>query len=225
MSEYLKIFFRMVTMLLMLSVIFGLFYSINLFSKSSYFSLNKLEIIGQKNANIKKIDEQLRHIINENILKDITISDKILDDPWIKKLYIKKSYPNKLKVIISERQTIMKISTHKRCFFYSLDGELLPTKCNDVKVFDYTKLNSDKLLTTAKILSITKNSEYNKVSIYNSHITMELPKYTILVPHDYDTFKKNITYISGLSTMYKTINYIDIRIPGKIYINGVHNET
>lgn len=224
MSDYLKVFLRMLTMLAAMSIIFALFYSINLFTKSSAFISSAILLEGVQNSNSKNIKEYVAKLKDINIIGRHEVGDDILSDPWIKMVYVKKLYPNKVKVVVKERGTIMKLSSQKNCYFYSIDGDLLTADCSDVKIFDYSKMDKDRLYVTAKILMNIKDLEYERIDLYRSHISVSLKGYRMLLPYDFDIFRKNVNYAKAISTMYKSINYIDIRVPGKIYVNGVKNE-
>ncbi|MCA1981105.1 MAG: FtsQ-type POTRA domain-containing protein [Calditerrivibrio sp.] len=225
MSEYVKVFLRMLTMLAAMSIIFTLFYSINLFTKSKFFVNSEVLFSGIQNSNPKNINESISQFKNRNMMGRYEVGDSILNDPWIKMAYLKKLYPNKIKLVVQERGTIMKLSSQKRCYFYSIEGDLLTADCSDVKIFDYSSMDKDRLYITARILMNTKDLNYDRIDLYKSHISISLKGYRMLLPYDFEVFRKNVNYARAISTMYKSINYIDIRVPRKIYVNGVKNET
>ncbi|MGC8769135.1 MAG: cell division protein FtsQ/DivIB [Calditerrivibrio sp.] len=223
MSEVLKIFLRMMVVLSVLSFIFGVCYSIKLFKESKFFTVNTVQINGVVNANIKKIMPQTKDFKGKHIFQIDSGLEGVLDDPWIKKASIKKIYPDKLEIDIYERKTVMKIKSKNNCYFYSIEGDLIGTDCGNVKVYDNTNLNNDKLFVVAEIVKYL-NYRFTSIVINNSHFVINRDDHQILVSYDMDEFKKSLRYAEGLATLYKKINYIDLRVPGKIFINGVKNE-
>lgn len=140
-----------------------------------------------------------------------------------KKTSIKRIYPDKLEIDIYERKTVMKIKSRNNCYFYSIEGDLIGTDCGNVKVYDNTNLNNDKLYVVAEIVK-SLNDRFTSIDINNSHFVINRDDYQILVSYDLEEYKKSLRYAEGLATIYKKINYIDLRVPGKIFINGVKNE-
>jgi cell division protein FtsQ len=199
-------------------------YSIKLFTSSTYFKVNKVSISGLKNASKKIVLDVANDLKMSNLMGSVTLPGSLLDDPWIKTVTLKKRYPDSYNLILNERETIMKVSSKGKCFFYSIDGELIPSSCDDVRVFDNTKLNRDKLYQTALILESVKDIQYKQIQLYNSHIVMNIGNYNVLIPYDFDLFKKNIRYAVAAQRNYKSIDYIDLRVPGKIYIHGEKDE-
>ncbi len=225
MSEVLKIFLRMVVVLLALSFIFAVAHGVRMFSKSTYFTAKTVQINGVINADIKKVMTYSQELKNENLFNIKNASQDILNDPWIKKVQIKKVYPDKLEIDIYERKTVMKFKNKNKCYFYSIEGELIPADCNNVKVFDNANLNYDKLYVVAEIVKFLTEDRVSGIVLTPSHIVINKGNYAMYASYDLENFRKNIRYAEGLATLYRKINYIDLRVPGKIYINGVKNES
>jgi len=223
MSEIIKIFLRMLAVLLMISFLFAFAHTMKLFTKSTIFTANTIQINGVINADMRKLMSYSNSLKGENLFNIQNISEDILNDPWIKKAYIKKIYPDKLEIDIYERKTIMKFKNKDRCYFYSSEGEYIPTGCDKVKVFDNTNLSYDKLYVVAGIVKFL-NDNFNSIMVMPSHIILNKKDYPIYLSYDFEGFKKEFKYLEALSTLYRKINYIDLRVPGKIYINGVKNE-
>lgn len=225
MSEVLKIFLRMIVVLLALSFIFAVVHSVKLFLKSTFFTAKTVQINGLINADIKKVMNYSHQLKNKNLFEFKTVSDDILNDPWIKKVSIKKIYPDKFEIDIYERKTVMKFKNKGKCYFYSVEGELIPADCTNVRVFDNANLNYDKLYIVAEMVKFFTENRFSHIVMTPSHIVINKGNYAMYASYDLENFKKNLKYAEGLSTLYKKINYIDLRVPGKIYINGVKNES
>ncbi|MCX8084510.1 MAG: FtsQ-type POTRA domain-containing protein [Calditerrivibrio sp.] len=215
----------MITVLIMLSFSFAMFYSVGLFMRSNYFKTKIISIKGVVNADTQKITSWTNGYRDQNINYIRSFSDDILQDPWIKKATIKKIYPDTLQIEVYERKAVMKLKNKNKCYFYAFEGELIPATCDDVKVFDNTELNYDKLSAAAEIVKFLGESGFTQIELLPSHLVIVRKDHRLLGAYNFEIFKRNFKYYEGLVTLYKSVNYVDMRVNGKIYIDGVKNET
>ena len=183
---------------------------------------NRLVINGIKYSNYSKIQQHINNYCN---------NDSILQDYWIKDIYIQKQFPNTLKVNIIEYNPFA-ILTQDNLHYELIDeyGDIINIPQEEINNFDYL------LIIFGKDIKNEVNNIFNLLSIYYN-ITKELVKIERIGNRRWNLILKNNVIVKmpeegdnmfdAWSNLNKMINIhglavdleeIDLRIKDKIYL-------
>jgi len=103
----------------------GLIYGYRLVTGSNYFALKQIEIEGCKHLTYGEITSSLGLNLGQNIL-DLNIAElqyKLSKNPWIKKVYVRRELPDKIRIAIVERQAYFWVKYGQKLFYANRLGE------------------------------------------------------------------------------------------------------
>lgn len=92
----------------------------------SYLHIQNIEIEGSKNSNKEKIESIIP--INEKSLFTLDLNDTALEIQklnWVKKVNIKKQFPNTIKILIFENDPFAYLLKDQKTFLIDIDGEII----------------------------------------------------------------------------------------------------
>ncbi|MGA1862973.1 FtsQ-type POTRA domain-containing protein [Deferribacter thermophilus] len=212
-----------VNILLVLILIVGVVIGVYKFTRSSFFNVQKIEVVGSINSNKENVKKELMRLLGKNIF-DVENIQIVKSDPWVSKCLVVKRYPSTLEVKIYEKKSLFKYSYQGKCFYYLSDFTKIKDDCKDVKVFIKSNIEKIDLQEFSKIYeSIDKNYIYK---LYPSYFEVMIKDKPVKGYYKKESFVKNFNYlINILDKFYKDFDYADIRLKNKIYISGVRSES
>ncbi|MBR0519690.1 FtsQ-type POTRA domain-containing protein [bacterium] len=148
-----------------------------IFLTSSSFLLNSIEIKGLDKIDGKDVEEHCKPPFGHLIWFTNTdlMNEKILSIPWIKKSKIKKIYPNKLSVSLSERTLVLAEANEKnpnKWYGIDSDGYIL-TEIDSKKINNFPKIvTNEEVILHSKVNKIHIKS----ILLVNSLISKENKK-------------------------------------------------
>ncbi len=115
---------RRTQLLVIVTVLLALILGIFQLFRSGLINIKKVEVVGNKSVSTAKIIEACRVDKHTNLLSVSTsdISSRILKNPWIKNVTIKRIFPHTLKVEVQERVPVAIVSQDEK--FYLVDDDL-----------------------------------------------------------------------------------------------------
>lgn len=210
--------------------------AIILFMKSSVFNIKQVSV---KIENNKVITEsQIRELseitVGQNIysVKKSNIIQNIKRNPYVESVKVKRSLPNKLEIIVEERNAKFQIEIDGQYIYIDNQGYILeqsyePQDCIIVKgnLFDDlsvgSRLNEDNLNRLSDVLKILQEAENNDIRNLISSINIE-NKNDYLI--NFDSIGKvahvgNISSINDKMTYIKKILEVESNYEGEIFVN------
>jgi cell division protein FtsQ len=217
-----KKLFTFLTVILFLVALFYAHKGVNRFLHSKYFDVKKVNLVGVVNSDVKNLDKICKNFIGKNIFgidKEL-LESKEIDDIWIEKIEIKKHYPSEVNFYVYEKKVLYYFNRNNQTYSYLSDGSIIRAD-HTTNIYVYGKYFEDSL---KSFVGFSKNpliQKADKVILNDSHIKINIDDMFIKSGYDIASFNKSLRYFENIKKRYKKINYVDLRLNGKIYINGV----
>lgn len=166
--------------LLKIGIVIGIMIGVVLFLfVSPIFSIKEINVIGAKEINEDIYVAMTGIEIGENIFEidKLNIQSEIVNEPYVESIEIKSIYPNKIEIIVTEREANYQAEENGRYFYLDKNGYILETsfaiaEFPIIKGFD-SKLEDidiggrliekdlDKFNDLIKIMDAIKNNDIN----------------------------------------------------------------
>jgi cell division protein FtsQ len=223
-----KFFLKMLSIFLIFILLFAFYFKIDNFLLNRT-QIKNIEIKGVSYGLLLVLENQLNYLKQQS-LKDIDIyslKQELLKNSWIKNISITKRYPYTLEINVIEKNTyflwqddignFFVVDSNNNLIRKALEqdfrlininkGEIALKKSNELRY-----LLSKNLYLMDKIKSIDYQG-------YHFNITL---KNNILIKLSESNLKSNIYQLLNLNSQYNLLNrkidYIDLRLPNKIFI-------
>jgi cell division protein FtsQ len=223
-----KFFLKMLSIFLIFILLFAFYFKIDNFLLNRT-QIKNIEIKGVSYGLLLVLENQLNYLKQQS-LKDIDIyslKQELLKNSWIKNISITKRYPYTLEINVIEKNTYFLWQDDTGNFFVVDSNNNLIRKAleQDFRLININKgeialkksnelryLLSKNLYLMDKIKSIDYQG-------YHFNITL---KNNILIKLSESNLKSNIYQLLNLNSQYNLLNrkidYIDLRLPNKIFI-------
>lgn len=201
------------------------------YDKKKYnFKLNNIEVLGLSNKNNNRVYKSLEPLLFTNtfLLNKKNFQDILKKNNLIESFYIKKFYPNTIKVNIKKTEFLAIISLNNKKFYIGSNAKLIPInnseKFNKELPFIFGKIDNNKFVNLKKIIdeSEFQFKEINSFFYFpsnrwdfktNDGLLIKLPEKKILDALEYAyKIKKN--------EKFKDNKIIDLRIFNRIIISN-----
>ncbi|MEC9492103.1 cell division protein FtsQ/DivIB [Flexistipes sp.] len=193
---------------------------------SDYFDVKNIEISGVINGNGERLKKMYEKHLGENLFKFDVRAEKITKDKWIERVEIKRIWPSTVKIIVYENKGLFTCKNDSECFVYTYNSKKIQVKCseNDMSVFMKDTVGSSYLENFAEIYKKGSLNNYRKIVLKESYFTIYKDSYEIKGSYSPDAFLKAYRLKDFLTERYSSLEYLDLRVPEKIYVKGVLNE-
>lgn len=192
------------------------------FASSSYFKVKTVNVKGLIKADSKKVEGMIKSMVGKSIFDVTTESISYKEDAWVERMEIRKVFPDKLDVVVFEKRPVFKLKGTKGCFTATSTGLLIKDSC------DKTRINMEKNVSEKdfkEFLKIYVENPYLKdrdIVLKQFYFTMNDNGVILMAPYNIEDYGKlHGTYEKVVKKRYKTIEYVDMRVPEKIYVKGV----
>tara|TARA_Y100000590_G_scaffold252359_1_gene283327 strand:+ start:140 stop:835 length:696 start_codon:yes stop_codon:yes gene_type:complete len=225
-DKKIKLFFYFLLFLLLSTQI-----SINNNQKNNFYtSLNIIEVEGLSEKNNLTIYQSLKFLLSKNIFfinkNDI---DKIVKkNNLVESFYIKKFYPNLIKVKINQTKLLAITNKNSEKFFIGSNGKLIPTdqieNFNEKLPFVYTNKNYFDFIELKEIIdkSEFKFEEIESFFYFPSNRWDIKTKDGFLIKLPEKKIKESLIFAQYIKTneKFKDRKIIDLRIPDNIILSN-----
>ena len=198
-------------------------------NKKSIIKLNRIEVFGLSNKNNLKVSESLSPLLFQNIffLNKDSLNEILGQNNLIEYFYIKKFYPNIIKVNIKKTAILAETIQNNKKFYIGSNGKLISAEIvenfNKKLPFVFSKSNYSDFIKLKKIIdkSKFKFEEINSFYYFPSNrwdfktkdgMLIKLPEKNIL-----ESLK--LLYLIKINNQFKDNNVIDLRIPNHIVVS------
>lgn len=132
-----------------------------IFFKSDIFNISTISVEGAETLDISDIIELSNLQVGNNIFdfRSSSVEDRIYSESLVKAVEIKRIFPNKVKIVITERTPYITVSFGSKYYYLDNDGMVM---------YDSTSLRSDcgMILSGVNEISLNKGDFFN----YNSNV-------------------------------------------------------
>jgi len=193
---------------------------------SDYFNVKDIEISGVINGDGERLQKMYEKHLGENLFKFDVKAANVTEDKWIERVEIKRIWPSTVKIIVYENKGLFTYKNENECFVYTYNSKRIQVKCseNDASVFMRDTIGSSYLRNFAEIYKKGSLNNYNKIILKESYFTVYKDSYEIKGSYNPDAFLKAYRLKDFLTKRYSSLEYLDLRVPEKIYVKGVLNE-
>lgn len=192
---------------------------------SGVFKISKIEVVGVINSDRNALTNLANSYLNLNLFDDNIDKEVTSNDPWIKKIVIKKVLPNKLKIIVFEEKVLFEYAYRNQgCFVFLGTGKNMKVNCkNDFISTDYDiEINNGEAFSV--ILEKFPFLKEHKIVLKDYSFEAYIDDEIIRCPYDLELFAANYKmYIDTIKVKYKKIEYADLTVSKRIYVKGVLN--
>ncbi|ADD68960.1 hypothetical protein Dacet_2198 [Denitrovibrio acetiphilus DSM 12809] len=191
-------------------------------SDSGYFKVKSVHVKGVIKADQKKVDNMVKSLVGKSIFDIKNTNIENVDDTWVERMEVRKVFPDRLEVVVFEKTPVFSLTTTKGCFTATASGLLIKEDCKEAKVRMDSSVNEQDFREFIRIYENTANLEDAEVELKKFYFTVSDGGIRILGNYDREEFAKLFkVYQSTVKKRYKSIEYVDMRIPDKIYVKGV----
>ncbi len=194
--------------------------------KHSTTTVNYIEVTGMSYENNLKVSESLNSLLLQNIffINKNDINNILKDNNLIESFYIKKFYPNEIKINIKQADLLAITNQNGKKFYIGSNGKLISIdKINNLNKklpFVFSKSNYNEFVKLKKVIDKSKFQFKEIESFYyfpssrwdfktNKGMLIKLPKKNILESLQFaDLIKTNL--------QFKNNKIIDLRISNRI---------
>ncbi len=192
------------------------------FQDSSYFRVKSVNVKGLIKADGKKVEKMIKSMVGQSIFDVNTASINYQEDSWVERMEIRKVFPDKLDVVVFEKRPVFKLKYTKGCFTATSTGLMIKDSCDGARIKMDAGVKEEDF---KEFIKIYQNAEYLKdrdIDLKQFYFTMNDNGTTLMAPYKQEDFSSLYgTYERTVKKRYKTIEYVDMRIPAKIYVKGV----
>jgi len=191
---------------------------------SNYFSIKKVTVKGAIRSDKRKIEAAVDKLVGTNIFEVDLKKAGAVKDYWIMKLELKKVFPDRIEILVYEKRPILNVSDNGKCYIATAEGEYVPVKCNGVQITRDKDVRDEEFLTFLKIADENEELKKMKIELKEHYFVVSDKGTSLKFSYDSRNFEKQYkTYTSVIKKRYKSIDYADLRVSGKIFVDGVLN--
>jgi cell division protein FtsQ len=192
---------------------------VKMVKESSYFVVKTVNVQGVIRTDRAKVDWFAESLAGRSMFELEQNKLPRIDDVWVEKVEIKKIFPDTVKAVIFEERPIAPVKVDKDCFIATASGTLIPEKCVGNETVMQKGTEKEQLVSFLKIYDKTPEL-HGKQAVY-----FETVINGVVYRCAYDESVSGMfqIYSGKISRRYARVEYVDMRLPGKIYVNGVKN--
>ena len=181
--------------------------------------LNNIEVIGLSEENNFKVYESLKFLLTENIffINEKELQNILTKNNLIDYFYVKKIYPNLIKVQIKKTEFLAVTNQNNKKFFIGSNGKLINYEFSDKNLpYVFGKINVEDFIKLTKIIAKSKFNFEEISELYffpsgrwdiksNKGILIKLPETNLLKA-------LNLAHHITINEIFKNDKVIDLRI-------------
>jgi len=222
-----KRIFRFVAVTVFSLVTVGLFSAgvvlgADLLSDSGYFKIKSVLVKGVIKADGDKVESMVKSLVGLSIFDIKNENIENVEDTWVERMEIRKVFPDRLEVVVFEKTPVFKLTSTKGCFTATASGLLIKEDCKGARIHMDQGVDDQDFKEFIKIYEDTVYLKETDINLSPFYFTVSDGDVKILGNYNRDEFAKLFdVYKKTVKKRYKTIDYVDMRIPDKIYVKGV----
>jgi cell division protein FtsQ len=200
----------------------GGYFGMQLLSDSGYFEVKSVQVKGVIKADGSKVEKMVKSLVGKSIFKIKSDSIDRVNDTWVERMEIRKVFPDRLEVVVFEKTPVFTLTNTKGCFTATSSGLMIKEDCKEAKIHMEDGVGEQDFKEFIKIYEDTAYLSKTKIRLSPSYFTVADGNVKIMGNYDREEFARLFeVYKKTVKIRYKSIDYVDMRIPDKIYVKGV----
>lgn len=191
----------------------------------SYFVVKQINVKGIVNADTKRVEQSAKNLIGKNIFDIDSAYLETSGDQWVERVEIRKNYPQAVDIIVYEQRSVVKMATNdKKCWHVTAGAKLIPAECSGVSVEMKEEVSDMDFAEFLKMYEDNAVLHNKKIVLKRSHFSVMDEGAELMISYNSSMFLEQYeAYIGRVKKRYSSVSYADLRIEGKIFVNGVLN--
>lgn len=192
------------------------------FTESGYFKVKSVNVKGIIKADSKKVETMVRSMVGRSIFDVKPETVDYNGDSWVERMEIRKVFPDKLDVVVFEKRPVFKLQYTKGCFTATSTGLMIKDTCDGARIRMEQQVKEEDFKEFIKMYeqaAVLKNKDINLKQFYFTMVENGVELRASYSQADFE--KMYSTYQDIIKKRYKEIEYVDMRIPDKIFVKGV----
>ncbi|WP_022852000.1 cell division protein FtsQ/DivIB [Limisalsivibrio acetivorans] len=197
--------------------------AVGMIRASGYFNVKHVGVQGIIQADREKIDSFAEELVGKNIF---SLADTVSrpEDPWVEKLELRKVFPDSIEVEVFEERPVAQVEMYDRCYTATASGSEIPAECKGDEVYRWKDVSDEEFSSFLQMYDSLETLRKGNIILKPLYFTLELDGVEIKCGYDGEGLPQRLeVYTRLIKQRYKRIEYVDMRLPGKIYVNGVMN--
>lgn len=204
------------------AAVYGMTAGKKAFTQSSYFKVKTVSVRGLIKADSKKVESMIKGMVGKSIFEVTTDSVNYQEDAWVERMEIRKVFPDKLDVVVFEKRPVFKLRSSSGCFTATSTGLLIKDTCEKANIRMEKAVSQNDFKEFLKIYQENEYLKQRSITLKQFYFAMNDNGVTVMAPYSLDDFGKlQGTYEKVVKKRYKSIEYVDMRVPEKIFVKGV----
>lgn len=200
----------------------GLIAGTGMLSDSGYFKVKSVQVKGLIKADGTKVDAMVKSLVGKSIFDIKNTNIKSVDDTWVERMEIRKVFPDRVEVVVFEKTPVFSLTSTKGCFTATASGLLIKEDCKDARIRMENGVDEQDFREFIKIYEDTVYLKDTYIELKPFFFTVKDGNVMIMGNYNREEFAKLFdVYKKTVKNRYKSIDYVDMRIPDKIYVKGV----
>lgn len=189
---------------------------------SGYFKVKSVNVKGLIKADGKKVDAMVKSLVGKSIFDIKNTNIMNVDDSWVERMEIRKVFPDRLEVVVFEKTPVFKLTSTKGCFTATSSGLLIKEDCENARIRLESGVDEQDFREFIRIYEDTAYLQDTYIELKPFYFTVKDGNAMLMGNYSRDEFAKLFdVYKKTVKNRYKSIDYVDMRIPDKIYVKGV----
>jgi len=200
----------------------GTLSGVKLRSDSGYFKVKSVHVKGVIKADGAKVEKMVKSLVGKSIFDVKNSNIEHVEDTWVERMEIRKVFPDRLEVVVFEKTPVFQLTSTKGCFTATASGLMIKEDCKEAKVRMENGVEEQDFREFIQIYEDTVQLKDMYIDLKPFYFTVKDGNTRILGKYNREEFAKLFdVYKKTVKDRYKSIEYVDMRIPDKIYVKGV----
>jgi cell division protein FtsQ len=192
------------------------------FTESGYFKVKSVNVKGLIKADNNKVETMVKSMVGQSIFDVKPETIDYSGDSWVERMEIRKVFPDRLDVVVFEKRPVFKLQYTKGCFTATSTGLMIKDNCTGVRIKMEQQVKEEDFKEFIKMYedaAVFKDKEINLRQFYFTIVENGVELRASYSKADFDRMYR--TYQDIVKKRYKEIEYVDMRVPDKIFVKGV----
>jgi len=192
------------------------------FTESGYFKVKSVNVKGLIKADGKRVETMVKSMVGQSIFDVKPETIDYSGDSWVERMEIRKVFPDRLDVVVFEKRPVFKLQYTRGCFTATSTGLMIKDSCEGVRIKMDSQVKEDDFKEFIKMYENATVLKDKNINLKQFYFTMVENGVELRASYDQADFERMYaTYQDIIKKRYKDIEYVDMRIPDKIFVKGV----
>jgi len=201
---------------------FAVMFGVGAVSDSGYFKVKSVQVKGVIKADGSQVEKMVKSMVGRSIFDIKGNNVKNVEDTWVERMEIRKVFPDRLEVVVFEKKPVFQLTNTKGCFTATSSGLLIKDDCRNAPVRMDKGVDDENFREFIRIYEDTVQLSKAEIELKQFYFTVKENGVTLMGNYNREEFARLYkVYADTVKSRYKSIDYVDMRIPDKIYVKGV----